>query len=82
MATIDILFGDKTYTFSYSITKISDDKKKDRYWDFKVSHNHDNLDQVPKSFSFKHDTFHNVTQGKTGGPVGYVREQIIIKELP
>ena len=81
MATIDIPFGDKSYTFIYSVTKTSDEKKEDRYWDFKVTHNHDNLDQVPKSFSFRHDTFHNVTQGSTDSPVEYVSEQIMIKEL-
>ncbi|RXK61441.1 hypothetical protein ESA94_00020 [Lacibacter luteus] len=81
MSTIQLNVLGKTCTFNYSITKTSDKQKIDRYWTFNVTHNHEDLPQIPKSFSFRHDTFHNVTEGKIGTMVEYVSEQIMMKEL-
>ena len=78
---IKLPIGNTTYIFNYSIKKISDENKKDRFWIFNVTHTNDSLSLIPKSFTFKHDTFHNVTEGKIGTWVEYVSEQIMMKEL-
>lgn len=81
MEKIDLDVFGKKCTFNYTISKTSDQSKKDRYWDFHVSHNNDGIDQIPKSFSFRHDTFNNITEGKIGTFIEYVCEQIMMKEL-
>ena len=51
--TINVKIGGKSYAFDYTVAKTTDETKKDRYWDFRVTHDNSDL-PLPKSIFKRH----------------------------